>query len=250
MHVHVGIEDRHLRIDLMNQIRYFLPHLLALSCSSPFWDGALTGLHAYRLVIFQNLPRTGMPEEFVSWGEYERYVEILVSAGLIEDASKLWWDIRPSTRYPTLEMRISDVCTRLDDAMTIAAFYQALLGYLYRLRRDNQRWRVYSPGIIEENVWRAQRYGTGGTLVDFGKGALVPFPDLIEELIEIIAQDAVEFEVEDEIRRARDIIAEGTSADRQIAAYRGAIDSGASEREALQAVVDELIADTLHGIAT
>jgi carboxylate-amine ligase len=147
-------------------------------------------------------------------------------------------------------MRISDVCTRLDDAMTIAAFYQALLGYLYRLRRDNQRWRVYSPGIIEENVWRAQRYGTGGTLVDFGKGALVPFPDLIEELIEIIAQDAVEFEVEDEIRRARDIIAEGTSADRQIAAYRGAIDSGASEREALQAVVDELIADTLHGIAT
>jgi glutamate---cysteine ligase / carboxylate-amine ligase len=248
MHVHVGIGDDHLRIDLMNQVRYFLPHLLALSCSSPFWDGALTGLHAYRLVIFQNLPRTGMPEEFLSWGEYARHVDILTSAGLIEDASKLWWDIRPSARYPTLEMRISDVCTRLDDAMTIAALYQSLLGFLYRLRRNNQRWRVYSPGIIEENVWRAQRYGTHGTLVDFGKGTLVPFASLVEELIELVAQDAVEFDVREELRHARDIIAEGTSADRQIAAYEGAIEAGASAHEALQAVVDELIADTLHGI--
>ena len=248
MHVHVGIEDDHLRIDLMNQVRYFLPHLLALSCSSPFWDGALTGLQAYRLVIFQNLPRTGMPEEFVSWGEYERHVDILVSAGLIEDASKLWWDIRPSSRYPTLEMRISDVCTRLDDAMTVAALYQSLLGYLYRLRRNNQRWRVYSPGIIEENVWRAQRYGTTGTLVDFGKGALVPFPDLVEEMIEVVAQDAVEFGVRDEVRHARAIVSDGTSAQRQVRAYESALDAGASEHEALQAVVDELIVDTLHGI--
>ena len=248
MHVHVGIEDDHLRIDLMNQVRYFLPHLLALSCSSPFWDGALTGLQAYRLVIFQNLPRTGMPEEFVSWGEYERHVDILVSAGLIEDASKLWWDIRPSSRYPTLEMRISDVCTRLDDAMTVAALYQSLLGYLYRLRRNNQRWRIYSPGIIEENVWRAQRYGTTGTLVDFGKGALVPFPDLVEEMIEVVAQDAVEFDVRDEVRHARAIASGGTSAQRQVRAYEIALDAGASEHEALQAVVDELIVDTLHGI--
>ena len=248
MHVHVGIEDDHLRIDLMNQVRYFLPHLLALSCSSPFWDGALTGLQAYRLVIFQNLPRTGMPEEFVSWGEYERHVDILVSAGLIEDASKLWWDIRPSSRYPTLEMRISDVCTRLDDAMTVAALYQSLLGYLYRLRRNNQRWRVYSPGIIEENVWRAQRYGTSGTLVDFGKGALVPFSELVEEMIEVVAQDAVEFGVRDEVRHARAIVSDGTSAQRQVWAYEAALDAGASEHEALQAVVDELIVDTLHGI--
>jgi carboxylate-amine ligase len=248
MHVHVGIADDHLRIDLMNQVKYFLPHLLALSCSSPFWDGVLTGLHAYRLVIFQNLPRTGMPEEFVSWGEYERYVDILVGAGLIEDASKLWWDIRPSSRYPTLEMRISDMCTRLDDAMTVAALYQSLLGYLYRLRRNNQRWRIYSPGIIEENVWRAQRYGTEGTLVDFGKGALVPFPELIEEMIELVAPDALEFDVADEIRNARDIIQEGTSADRQISAYERALAAGAGEHEALQAVVDELIVDTLHGI--
>jgi carboxylate-amine ligase len=248
MHVHVGIADPHLRIDLMNQVKYFLPHLLALSTSSPFWDGVLTGLHAYRLVIFQNMPRTGIPEEFISHAEYERYVEILVNAGLIEDASKLWWDIRPSAKYPTLEMRVSDVCTRLDDAMTIAALYQSLLGFLYRLRRNNQKWRIYAPGIIEENIWRAQRYGTQGSLVDFGKGALVPFSELLEEMIELVAQDAVEFDARDEIRHARDIVAQGTSAHRQISAYEKAMSQGAVEHEALHAVVDELIVDTLYGI--
>lgn len=248
MHVHVGVGDDHLRIDLMNQVKYFLPHLLALSCSSPFWDGVTTGLHAYRLVIFQNLPRTGIPEEFVSASEYERYVDILVGAGLIEDATKLWWDIRPSTRYPTLEMRVSDVCTRLDDAMTVAALYQCLLNHLYRLRRNNQKWRTYAPAMIEENIWRAQRYGVSGSLVDFGKGVLVPFPDLVEELIELVAQDAVELDVRNEVRHAREIVADGTSADRQLAAYERAKTAGASEHEALQAVVDELIDDTLHGI--
>lgn len=248
MHVHAGIGDPHIRIDLMNQVKYFLPHLLALSTSSPFWDGTPTGLHAYRLVIFQNLPRTGIPEEFVSWGEYERYVNILVEAGLIEDATKLWWDIRPSQRYPTLEMRVSDVCTRLDDAMTIAAVYQSLLSFLFRLRRSNQRWRTYAPGIIEENIWRAQRYGTEGSLVDFGKGTLVPFPLLIEEIIELVAQDAVELDAREEVRHARDIVADGTSAHRQLAAYATAMADGADQREALLAVVDELIVDTLHGI--
>jgi carboxylate-amine ligase len=145
-------------------------------------------------------------------------------------------------------MRVSDVCTRLDDAMTVAALYQCLLGLLYRLRRNNQRWRTYAPVIIEENVWRAQRYGAAGSLVDFGKGTLVPFAELIEELIEGVAQDAVEFDVRDEIRHARTIIADGTSADRQIGAYERAIEAGADEHEALQAVVDELIVDTLFGI--
>jgi carboxylate-amine ligase len=248
MHVHVGIDDPDLRIDLMNQVKYMLPHLLALSTSSPFWDGSPTGLHAYRLVIFQNLPRTGIPEEFDSWGEYERYVNILVEAGLIEDATKLWWDIRPSHRFPTLEMRVSDVCTRLDDAMTIAALYQCLLGYLYRLRRNNQKWRVYSPGMIEENIWRAQRYGTDGSLVDFGKGKLVPMTELIEEFIEILAQDAVDFDAREEIRHARRIVQNGTSAHRQLATYRDTLEEGASESEALKAVVDELIVDSMHGI--
>ena len=248
MHVHVGIDDPHLRIDLMNQVKYMLPHLLALSTSSPFWDGTATGLLAYRLVIFQNLPRTGIPEEFVSWGEYERFVDILVDAGLIEDATKLWWDIRPSSRYPTLEMRASDVCTRLDDAMTIAALYQCLLGYLYRLRRNNQKWRIYPPAVIEENMWRAQRYGTDGSLVDFGKSQLVPMPDLVDELIELLAQDAVEFDVRDEVRHARTIVAEGTSAHRQLATHEAALADGATADEALMAVVDELIVDTFHGI--
>ena len=248
MHVHVGIDDRDLRIDMMNQVKYMLPHMLALSTSSPFWDGSPTGLLAYRLVIFQNLPRTGIPEQFDSWGEYERYVDVLVGAGLIEDATKLWWDIRPSVRFPTLEMRVSDVCTRVDDAMTIAALYQCLLGYLYRLRRNNQKWRVYSPGMIEENIWRAQRYGTDGSLVDFGKGELVPMADLIEEFIEVLAQDAVEFDVRGEIRNARTIVSEGTSAHRQLATYQTNLEDGASEHEALQAVVDELIIDSMYGI--
>ena len=248
MHVHVGIEDPHLRIDLMNQVRYMLPHLLALSTSSPFWDGKLTGLHAYRLVIFQNLPRTGVPQEFDSWGEYERTVDILVEAGLIEDATKLWWDIRPSSRYPTLEMRVADVCTRLEDALTVAALYQSLLAMLYRLRRQNQRWRTYTPLLISENIWRAQRYGAEGSLVDFGKGTLVPFADLVEEFIEILAIDAVELGTRDELRHARTIAAEGTSATRQIAVYENARDDGAGEREALEAVVDHLIDDTMYGL--
>ena len=250
MHVHVGIENPHLRIDLMNQVKYFLPHLLALSTSSPFWAGQPTGLLAYRLVIFQNLPRTGVPEEFESWGEYERTVDILVNAGLIEDATKLWWDIRPSFRYPTLEMRVSDICTRLEDAMTIAALYQCLLGFLYRLRRENQRWRTYSPMMIEENLWRAQRYGVGGSMVDFGRGQLVEYSDLLEELIELLAQDATEFGVREELRHARKIVQDGTSAHRQLDVYRTAKNDGADDREALNQVVDQLIEDTMYGLGT
>jgi carboxylate-amine ligase len=248
MHVHVAIEDRDLRIDMMNQVRYMLPHLLALSTSSPFWDGVNTGLLAYRLVIFQNLPRTGIPEEFASWGEYQRHVDTLVGAGLIEDPTKLWWHVRPSFRYPTLEMRVSDVCTRLDDAMTVAALYQCCLSYFYRLRRKNQRWRIYSPGMISENIWRAQRYGTDGSLVDFGKGELVPMAALVEEFIEMLAQDALDLDARDEVRHARQIIEEGTSAHRQLRVYESAIESGATEREALELVVDELIVDTMHGL--
>ncbi len=248
MHVHVGIEDEHLRIDLMNQVKYMLPHLLALSSSSPFWDGTPTGLLAYRLVIFQNMPRTGLPEEFVSWGEYQRYLGALVDAGLIEDSSKLWWHIRPSGKYPTLEMRISDVCTRLDDAMTVAALYQCILGYLYQLRRRNQKWRTYRNGLIDENIWRAQRYGSGGTLVDFGRGELVSMVDLIDELLGLVHEEIVEFDVVDETERARTIIAEGTSAHRQLDVYQATLDAGGEERDALIAVVDHLIADSMHGI--
>ena len=248
MHVHVGIEDPDLRIDLMNQITYFLPHLLALSTSSPFWGGIDTGLKSYRMSVFYSLPRTGLPEEFASWGEYERHLRVLLSAGLIEDATKLWWDVRPSAKYPTLEMRIADICTRVDDGITVAALYVSLLAMLFRRRSENQRWRTYLNMLVSENVWRAQRYGVSDSLVDFGKGELVPFAALTEELIELVREDAAEMGCLAQVERARDLVARGTSADRQLATYRAALQDGAEEREALQAVVDELIQDTKHGL--
>jgi carboxylate-amine ligase len=162
MHVHVGIEDNDLRIDLMEQASYVLPHLLALSTSSPFWQGMNTGLKSYRLAVWNELPRTGLPERFDSFAEFQRHLDVLVNAGEIEDGTKIWWDIRPSVRFPTLEMRIMDMCTRLDDTISIAALYRCWLRMLYRLRLANQRWRTYSNFLINENRWRAQRYGFEG----------------------------------------------------------------------------------------
>jgi carboxylate-amine ligase len=248
MHVHVGIGDDDLRIDLMNQVSYFVPHLLALSTSSPFWHGRDTGLKSYRMSVFKALPRTGLPEQFASWSEYRRHVDVLVEAGLIEDATKLWWDIRPSERYPTLEMRISDVCTTIDDGITIAALYLSLLHMLYRRRRLNQRWRTYADMLVEENIWRAQRYGVEGSLMDFGIGELIPYGELIDELIELVARDADELGCTAEIEHAREIVARGTSADRQLRVYREAEAAGADHEEALRAVVDLLIRDSVAGV--
>ena len=245
MHVHVGIEDPELRIDLMNQVMYFLPHLLALSTSSPFWGGRNTGLKSYRMNVFRTMPRTGLPEEFESWAEYQRHVQVLVDAGLIEDGSKIWWDIRPSIRYPTLEMRVTDICTRWSDAVTIAAVYQSLLHMLFRLRRSNQKWRRYANMLVAENIWRAQRYGARGELMDFGLGALVPFVDLVDELMELIRPSAEELGCWEEAQRATTIARDGTSARRQLRAYAEAVEEGASEEEALRAVVDRLIEDTM-----
>jgi len=248
MHVHVGIQDDNLRNDLINQATYFLPHLLALSTSSPFWRGHDTGLKSYRLSVFNELPRTGLPEQFDSFGEYERHVAILVDAGLIKDASMLWWDIRASTKFPTIEMRVTDVCPYLDDAIAIAALFACILRMLYRLRRDNRRWRIYAPMLIRENRWRAQRYGLDEGLVDFGKGAIVPCTDLLEELIEMVAEDAAALDCLEEVHGARRIAERGTSAHRQLAAFRTARDDGADHREALGAVVDQLIEETVSGL--
>jgi glutamate---cysteine ligase / carboxylate-amine ligase len=244
MHVHIGIEDPDLRIDLMNQAAYFLPHLLALSTSSPFWEGEDTGLKSYRIAVFDELPRTGLPEQFESFGEFERHLAVLVHAGLIEDGTKLWWDLRPSVRFPTLEMRITDVCPRLDDAVAIAAICRCLLRMLYRLRRGNQRWRRYAAMLVNENRWRAQRYGFDEGLVDFGKGAIVPYRDLLEEILALLAEDAAHFGCLGEIEAARGILERGTSAHRQLATYRAALGRGAAREEALRAVVDELIVET------
>jgi len=249
MHVHVGVEDEALRFDLFNQLPYFLPHLLALSTSSPFWRGDMTGLHSYRLSVFSEVPRTGLPPSFASPGEYHRTLDALIKAGEIEDGTKIWWDSRPSARFPTLEMRITDLCTRLDDAVAIAALYRCILRMLYRLRRSNQRWRDYSTFLVNENRWLAQRFGTTRALIDFGKGELVPFSSLVEELIELVAEDAAFFGCESEIAHTRRIVAEGTSAASQLAVYEESLANGASKEAALRAVVDYLIDETVTGCA-
>lgn len=245
MHVHVGLDDDTLRSDLLGQISYFLPHLLALSTSSPFWGGEDTGLKSYRISVFDELPRAGLPEIFDSHGEYLRHLEVLVDAGLIEDASKLWWDVRPSARFPTLELRIPDICTRLEDGITVAAFFTCLLRMLFRLKMRNQRWRRYSNMLIRENRWRAQRYGLDEGLVDFGIGKIVPYRELLEEMIELTAEDARELDCVEEIAHARRILSEGTSAHRQLKVYYQAMEAGADKNEALNAVVDLLISETV-----
>jgi len=245
MHVHVGLEDPQLRIDLMGQMSYFLPHLLALSTSSPFWRGEDTGLNSYRIAVFAELPRTGLPELFDSWGEYERHLGVLVAAGLIEDGSKLWWDLRPGVGKPTLEMRICDVCTRLADGIAIAAIYRCLTRMLWRLRRANQRWRRYAAMLVDENRWRAQRYGIDAGLVDFGKGAIVPYAELLEEIIALTREDAEHFGCVAEVEHARSILARGTSAHRQRAIVAAARAAGKTPIEAQREIVDWLIAATV-----
>jgi carboxylate-amine ligase len=245
MHVHVGIGDDELRIDLMNQARYFLPHLLVLSTSSPFVEGEDSGLKCYRLAAYNELPRTGLPERFGSWAEYRHTVNLLVRNGVIEDASKVWWDLRPSARFPTLELRIPDMCTFLDDAVCVAALYVSILRMLYRIRRANQMWRPYPRFLLSENRWRAQRYGVTGTLFDFGKGELVPFGDLVEELLDLVREDAEALDCRAEVEHARTVVARGTSADRQVAHFNRLLADGAPREDALRGVVDSLIAETL-----
>lgn len=244
MHVHAGIEDKDLRIDLMNQMRYFLPHLLALSTSSPFWGGHDMAMKCARLGIFDSMPRTGIPERYESWSEYERMIARLVSAGVMEDSSKLWWDLRPSAKFPTLEMRITDVCTRLEDTLCIAALYQSILRMLSRIRLRNMRWRIYPRLMIEENRWRAQRYGCTNSMIDLGRGECVPFAALMEEIIEIVTEDATALGCLDEVHHVRTILKRGSSACRQLDVYSQARREGADNDEALISVVDMLLAET------
>jgi len=248
MHVHVGIEDDELRIDLMNQMSYFLPHLLALSCSSPFWEGRDTGLKSYRLTVFDALPRTGLPERFASYAEYERHVRVLMDAGLIEDSTRIWWDLRPSGKFPTLETRIMDVCTRVDDSVSLAALLVCICRMLYRLRTQNQRWRIYTPMLIRENRWRAMRYSFDEGLVDLAKGTVVPFEEMLNELLCLIAEDAEALGCTDEINDIRHILQRGTSAHRQLKKYELERAGGASNEDALKGVVDKLIEDTAEGL--
>ncbi len=248
MHVHVGIDDADERIDLMTQATYFLPHLLTLSTSSPFWQGTDTGLKAYRPTVFRDLPRSGLPEPLENDRQWQDLLQTLADTDLCHDGTKIWWDLRPSARFPTLELRVCDVCTRLDDALAIAAVYQALIATLHRLRRNNQSWRRYRQLLIEENKWRAQRYGVEGSLADFGCRQLKPFADLLDELIDIIGDEAMRLGCRAELEHCRRIVTRGTSAEGQLQVYRHKIDAGASEDEALRAVVDWLVTATHDGL--
>jgi carboxylate-amine ligase len=244
LHVHIGVEDDDLRIDLMNQLTYFLPHLLALSCSSPFWEGERTGLMSFRLMIFNGVPRTGLPEQFSSWGEYRRHTDVLVETGIIADNSRIWWDLRPSARYPTLETRVMDCCTSLEDALGLAALNQCLVRMLWRLRRANQRWRMYSHLLLGENRWRAMRYSYDAGLLDLGRQRVVPFAELLEEMVALVAEDAAVLGCSAEIARLPDILARGTSAHRQVQVFERAVADGASQEDALRAVVNWLVNET------
>jgi carboxylate-amine ligase len=240
-HVHIGIEDPEFLIDAMNVVRYFMPHVLCLSTSSPFWIGQDTGLKSYRSIVFRNFPRTGIPPYFSSYTDFVQYRDTLVKTNSIPDGTKIWFDVRPNYNYPTLEFRICDVCTRVDEAVCVAAIFQALIYKLWKMRRDNITFRVYSPALIEENKWRAVRYGLDGKLIDFGKQMELPARELIREMINWFIGDVIdELGSRKEIEYANRILEEGTSADRQLATFRST--------GSLQAVVDQLITETEEGV--
>ena len=241
MHVHIGIEGPDLRIEVMNQLRDFLPHLLALSTSSPFWHGRDTGLRSYRSVVFQSLPRTGIPQQFESHAEYRRHIDLLLRTGSIDDATHIWWDVRPSEKFPTLEVRIPDSCTRLEETLCIAALAQAIVAKLVRLRLANQSWCSYRKNLIDENKWRAVRYGVTGKLIDFGKAEEVVFSRLAEELVAFVDDVVDELGSRAEVEYVHTILTHGSSADRQLDRHRSNGD--------LRAVVDHVVEETAEGLA-
>jgi carboxylate-amine ligase len=254
MHVHVGFDhdrdSKNLMIEIMNQVRYFIPHLLALSTSSPFWHGRNTGLKSYRSVIFETLPRTGVPHSFKSWGEYKSYERTLGKVGAFgkdDKTAKIWWDVRPHPIFDTLEFRITDICTKVDECVCIAALFQAICAKLLKLRRQNMSWRDYRHMYISENKWRAVRYGIHGKLIDFGIEEEVPFHFLMEELLELLDDVLDELDVRQEVEYVRTILRDGTSADRQLAVYEvhGGAEGG---QDALKAVVDHLVTETTAGL--
>jgi carboxylate-amine ligase len=220
LHVHVAVPDRTAAIDLMNAARYFLPHLLALSTSSPFWMGRDTGLKSYRTTIFRRFPRTGVPDHFGSWNEYESFVNLLVELHSIDDARKIWWDVRPHPTFGTLEFRVCDVPTRPEAAVMLGALTQAIVVKLYRLYQRNLGFRLYRRALIEENKWRAARWGLDGKLIDFGKRAEVPMRDLALELLEFVDDVLDELESREAVEYVHTILRDGTSADRQLAVYK------------------------------
>jgi carboxylate-amine ligase len=241
MHVHVGIDDRESQIHLMNAARYFLPHLLALSTSSPFWMGTNTGLKSYRSEIFKKFPRTDIPDYFGSYSEFDNYVSLLLKTGCIDRPKKIWWDVRPHPTFPTLEFRVCDIPSKVDEVIAIAALIQAIVAKLSKLYRQNMGFRLYRRALIQENKWRAVRWGLDGKLIDFGKQTEVPVRDLILELLDFVDDVVDELGSRKEIEYVHTILKNGTSADRQLHTFK--------ETGDLRMVVDQLIAETMEGVA-
>ncbi|WP_375458941.1 carboxylate-amine ligase [uncultured Enterovirga sp.] len=248
MHVHVEVPDPDRRVDLMNRLLPYTPLLLALSSSSPFWQGRPTGLAAYRLSVWGEMPRTGLPELFRDAHEYERLVATMVSAGAIKDASFLWWTLRPSIRYPTLELRVADSCTKLEDTLAVAALYRCLVRWVVREPTLNAGLTGASRAIVSENLWRAQRDGVRASFIDEASGTSVACSEYLTALLDQLEPDATELGCTAELDRSREIVAHGTSSDRQLAILEQAAGSDDASSASVSAVVD-WIADTTAPVA-
>jgi carboxylate-amine ligase len=240
LHVHVGIPSRELAIHVMNQARYFLPHIYALSVNSPFWVGQDTGLKGYRLKVFERFPRTGIPDAFESLSEYEDYCKLLVKTGCVDNAKKIWWDIRLHPFFDTLEVRVCDAQSRVDDTLAIAALIQAIISKLHKLLRQNTTFRVYRRRLLDENRWRASRYGIDGKLIDFGRETEVDTRSLLNELLEFVSTEVDELGSKKEMAHIERIMREGAGADRQLAVYGRTHD--------MKAVVDQIVDETYEGL--
>jgi glutamate---cysteine ligase / carboxylate-amine ligase len=240
LHVHIGVEDRETGIQLMNSARYFLPHLLALSANSPFWLGMETGLRSYRCKVFDKFPRTNVPDIYQSWSEFDNYVKLLIQTGCIDNAKKIWWDIRPHPHFPTLEFRVCDMPMRLEESIAIAALCQAIIAKLYQLHERNLSFRHYSRALIMENKWRAARYGLDGKMIDFGKQTEVPARQLMEEILDFVDDVSGELGSREEVGYVRRILEHGSGADRQLRVFH--------ETGDLKQVVDYMIQETEYGL--
>src|ERR1700741_2067962 len=240
LHVHIGIEDLETAIHMMNHSRYFLPHILALSTNSPFWLGMNTGLKSYRCKVFDKFPRTNIPDYFPSWGEYENFIKLLIKTNCIDNAKKIWWDIRPHPFFNTIEFRVCDIPMRADETIALAALIQATVAKLYKLYTANQGFRLYRRALIMENKWRASRYGLDGKLIDFGKQKEVPARDLIYEYLDFVDDVADELGSREELNYIHTILERGTGADRQLQVYR--------ETGDLKKVVDYIMEETEAGL--
>jgi len=240
LHVHIGIEDRNTAIHIMNSMRYFLPHILAISSNSPFWMGMNSGYKSYRSKVFERFPRTAIPDVFANWAEYETFVNLLVKTHCIDNGKKIWWDIRPHPFFSTLEVRVCDIPMRLDETIAIAALIQATMAMLYRLHASNKSYRIYSRALIMENKFRATRYGIEGKLIDFGKEEEVSLKDLMLEYLDMVSDEAEELGSLDEINYIHQILEMGTGADRQLKVFQ--------ETGDLKKVVDYIVEETRAGV--